>query len=1149
MKFMRNCLSTIRCLFLAFLLISICGAVSAKDKLPLKPERAVHFETNEVTWLSLDISPDGKTLVIEAVGHLYTLDANGGEAEQITKGMSFNSQPAWSPNGDWIAFISDRRGTEELWIMKPDGSKPRRISSGSDESELASPTWAPDSSHIVVSETTWPQRTFALKAYHLDGGSGVAITRATSGDTRYSDRWNALGAQYSPDGEFLYYAGKYGGFGYDLRFPIWQIYRREMKSGDQDMLTSSVGSAFRPAISPDGRLLVYGTRNDSRTQLRMRDLRTGVDSVLVSEVTRDEQESRFTRDLLPGYTFTPDGNKVIFTADGKIRTVDVNTRDMTEIAFSLIVNRKIGPRLYFPYRIGIGPVKVRLARDVAMSPNGQRAVFTALGKLHSVDLDTGEVQPLGKSGDYIAQPTWSPNGRHLAYVTWSFEGGHVYTMRANGRGKPKRLTTIPAYYSEPLWFSDNKQIIAVRATSQERLYQGSDWGQLAATDLVSIPVGGGDIRVIRPSRGLRTPHLGPDPGRIYLYRSPGVFGTGDSGIVSIRLDGSDWKRHLVAEGTGIYFAQGPVPARAAMLSPDGSHALALSADQLHLFRMFRNQLPFIETNVHNASIPVIQLTDVGADDFGFSSDGKAIHWTVGSTLYVRPIDAIDFVEEEEEESEDEADETQEDEEPDTDNNGGDSDGESSDETENEDKSDGGTDGDEDSAENESDTEVAEGDDKAAEEEKDELKEEHESVVSYELTVYRPRYSPTGTLVLTGATIIPMSSNDEELVENATIVVQNDRFHFVGSDYTPPDDATVMDISGHFVMPGYVDTHAHFRIHREVLGSQAPSLMANLAYGVTTGIDVQPSTVDVLDYQDLVDAGAMIGTRPLSTGPGVFSNNSFHSRSHALAILDRYKKHYRVHNLKAYISGGRKQRQWLVQAAKELQLMPTTEGGLDFKGGITHAIDGFSGHEHNFPSTDLRRDIVELVARSEIAYTPTLLVNYGGPSGGSWFFTNESPYGDSKLARYTSPQLLQSSALRRNWFHPNQYVFSKFAEQALKLVRAGGKVGVGAHGELQGLGYHWELWALHSGGFSNFEALRAATRHGAEMIGISQDVGTLEVGKLADLVVLTANPLEDIRAIAAIRYVMQGGVMRDAETLDEIWPVSQSAPELNWGLDP
>ena len=1120
-------------------LVSLLLAMScfAEDSLPLTPERSVKFETSEVTWLSLDVSPDGERLVLEAVGHLYTMDINGGVANQITDGMSFNSTPAWSPDGEWIAFVSDRRGQEELWITNPDGSETRRLSTGSFNSELTSPTWAPDSSHVVVAETTWPQRVYALKAYHLDGGSGVSVTAVASSDMPNNDRWNATGPKYSPDGKFVFYAGKYGGFGYDLRFPLWQIYRLELKSGETDQVTSAVGSAFRPELSPDGRLLVYGTRHGTDTQLRIRNLESGAESVLASSVIRDEQESRFTRDLLPGFTFTPDGKRLIFTSDGKVRSLDLETRDLTEISFSLTVDRGLGPRLYFPYRMGFGPVKARLARDVAVSPDGSSAAFSALGKLHRVDLDTGSVEPIGKIEEYAAQPTWSVDGRHIAYVTWSFDGGHVWTMRANGRGKPRRITDVAAFYSQPLWFGDNKQIIVVRASAQQRIYAGSDWGQHTGSDLIALPIGGGEPKPIRPARGLTAPHLGPDPQRIYLYHSPFVFGGSDSAIVSIRLDGTDLQRHFSAKGAGIYYSQDPVASPAARLSPTGGHALAISANQLFLFRLFHTQFPHIDANVSNAPVPVVRLTDVGADQFGFTRDGKHVHWTAGSTLHVRPISEIRFREETDTDGADDSAEAGDDNEIETSEGSDDSIAETDEKSEPDASAEG-----EDSAES---AVAASAGDASAEEQ---LLEEHESVRTHELTVYRARYAPKGTLVLAGATLIPVTGDEAEAVENATIVVKNDRVDLITTgEYVPGPDAEVMDVSGLFVVPGYVDTHAHFSIHRNVLGTQSASLMANLAYGITTGIDVQPSTVDVLDYQDLVDAGAMVGTRPLSTGPGVFSDNSFESRRHAHAILERYKNNYRVHNLKAYISGGRKQRQWMVEASKELKLMPTTEGGLDFKGGITHAIDGFSGHEHNFPSTDLRRDVVELVARSGLAYTPTLLVNYGGPSGESWYFTLESPYDDAKLRRYTPPQLLESRALRRNWFHPSQYVFSQLAAQAHKLVDAGGKVGVGSHGQLQGLGFHWELWSIHSGDFTNFEALRAATRHGAEMIGIAQDVGSIEEGKLADMVVLTANPLEDIRATASIRHVIQGGVVRDGETLEELWPIERPAPELHWGI--
>src|SRR5690606_24776102 len=220
---------------------------------------------------------------------------------------------------------------------------------------------------------------------------------------------------------------------------------------------------------------------------------------------------------------------------------------------------------------------------------------------------------------------------------------------------------------------------------------------------------------------------------------------------------------------------------------------------------------------------------------------------------------------------------------------------------------------------------------------------------------------------------------ETVIEDAVVLIENDRIAAVGrrGEVTIPDGVERIDLRGRYVLPGFIDTHAHFRPLRRVLDTTNWAFLANLAYGVTTGLDVQPSTTDILSYQDLIDAGLMLGPRALSTGPGLFSNNDIESRRHAEAVLRRYRDSYRVHNLKAYLSGNRKQRQWIVQAARALELMPTTEGALDMKLDLTHVLDGFSGNEHNFPLLTLQRDVVELVARSGIGYTPTLLVTYGG----------------------------------------------------------------------------------------------------------------------------------------------------------------------------
>lgn len=294
---------------------------------------------------------------------------------------------------------------------------------------------------------------------------------------------------------------------------------------------------------------------------------------------------------------------------------------------------------------------------------------------------------------------------------------------------------------------------------------------------------------------------------------------------------------------------------------------------------------------------------------------------------------------------------------------------------------------------------------------------------------------------------------------------------------------------------------------------------------------------------------MIGPRIYHTGPGVFSAEGLRDLDHARDVLRRYKDYYRINTFKMYMSGNREQRQWLIQAARELELMPTTEGGLDFKLNMTHTIDGYPGLEHSIPVSPLYQDVVQLFATTQTTYTPTLLVAYGGPWAENWFFTRENPLDNEKLLVLHPFEDLEAKASRRTrgagWFHENQHVFYKHAAFLNDLLQAGGRVGVGGHGQLHGLGFHWELWSVASGGMTNHDALRAATILGAEAIGFGGDVGSIEAGKLADLVILDANPLEDLRNSDDVHAVMKNGRLYAGRNLDQLWPDERALPDYHW----
>jgi Tol biopolymer transport system component len=1049
------------------------------------PTQTVSFETDEGTWLALDVHPDGQRLVFSLLGDLYMLPLSGGRARRITSGPAYDVQPRFSPDGRSLAFASDRDGLENLWTCDLDGGHLRQVSHEK-EHTVSAPEWSPDGSYLVGRKRLTdrsPLGTVELWLFHLKGGEGVALTKK-------DEQPDAADPTFSPDGRFLYFSAREARYRYDrnVNEGIWQIKRLDRRTGQTIQMLGEFGGSAAPVVSPDGKSLAYVRRVRAQTRLELLELGSGRTRVLLPNVERDLMEGFSFHGVYPGYAWTPDGRELVLSSEGRLWRVAVADGTRQAVPFTAQVEQTLAETVRSPRRVPEGPLRARIVRWPVESPDGRLLVFSALGQLHAQELPKGTPRRLTQARDFEYAPAFAPDGRSLVYVTWNdTAGGQVWRLGLEAGATPRQLTSVPAQYVNPSFSPDGRKIVFVKSSGVT--FRAGDPVDELWHELWWVPSEGGEAHYVigtknrSANRRMPRPTFSADGERVFYLEDEDGKPTEvpKAVLVSVQLDGTDRREHL----------RWP-KAEEAVPSPDGRWVAYSELHDAYVVPLPEAGKGPVDVST-DGPLPIARLSEEGGEWLSWADQGRTVGWIFGPTYRRIALDKA-FPEPK----------------PDTPPASGATGKAKADKTDKADK---------------------------AKSDKQDAKPALPESQAIEIVLEAPRAAPSETVAYRGARVVTMKG--DEVLDNATLVVTGARISAVGpaASVSIPAGARVVDVSGRTIIPGLFDEHAHLHYSAlDVLPQRPWKYLANLAYGVTTTHDPSAATHEVFGQAELVESGRMIGPRIFSTGFILFGADD--PGRAPIKSLDDARHHVRrlkslgAFSVKSYMQPRRDQRQWVLQAAREEGMLVVPEGGGDLEMDMTMVLDGHTTIEHALPVTPLRKDVVQLLARSGTAYTPTLLVAYGGLSGDRWFHQHYDMWKDEQLQRYVPQSVVDTLGRIRSVMatDPADWHHIDVARSARDVLRAGGRVCLGGHGQMQGLGPHWEMWAFVQGGMTPLEALRVATRLPAETLGLERDLGSLESGKLADFVVLAKNPLEDIHNSTSVALVVKNGQAYTPEEL-------------------
>jgi imidazolonepropionase-like amidohydrolase/Tol biopolymer transport system component len=1048
---------------------------------PYAYDTSVALDVDEGTWMSLDVSPDGKEIVFDLLGDLYTMPIGGGEAKSLTSGIAWDMQPRYSPDGKWIAFTSDRSGGDNIWVIGRDGKNPQQVTKESFRLPN-SPAWTPDSQYVAARKHFTGTRSLGageIWLYHRSGGEGLQMTK------RANEQKDTGEPAFSPDGRYLYYSedttpGRIYEYNKDPNGQIYVIKRMDRQDGRTIDFVRGPGGSIRPTPSPDGKSLAFVRRVRYKTALFVKDLESGIERPIWDGLERDMQETWAIHGVYPGIAWTPDSRSVVLWAGGRIHRVDIATKTVALIPFHVKDTRQVAQAVRWPVNVSTGQLisagtassgapgtfPVRMLRWVTVSPDGKRVAYGALGSIYVRDLPNGTPRRLTKQTDSLEfYPSWSRDSQSIVYASWNDETLGSIRVASAATGASRAVTDKPGHYVAPVFSPDGAKIAFRKETGG--YLRSSAWS--ADPGIYSVPASGGKPALV--TRATSDPFFGKDSDRVYFVK----FDGGDQAapakriLASIRLDGSDEREHYLSE-----------VAQEFTISSDGKWLAFRERYNAYL-------TPFVETGRRvdigpkSKAVPVARVSRDAGEFLNFSGDSSRLYWAEGPELFQRDLkDAFAFLPGAPEKL------------PDA---------------------------------------PAQG-----------------MNIGFDAPIDAPPAS--SVVAFTGGRVVTMKGT--EVLEDGVVLVEGSRIKAVGrkGEVAVPPGAKIVDASGKTVLPGLVDAHWHGPVGADaMIPQQNWHTDASLAFGVTTIHDPSNDTGEIFSAAEMARAGIIRGPRIFSTGTILYGAAGEYKAE--IDSLDDARGHLRrmkaagAISVKSYAQPRRDQRQQVLAAAREIGIMVVPEGASLFMHNMTMVVDGHTTVEHTIPVPNAYKDVLALWPPTRVGYTPTLLVGYGGNWGENYWYQKTNVWENPKLSRFVPPFVLDPRSRRRTMVPENEFNHFAIAKIAANLDSEGVLVNTGAHGQREGLGLHWEIWMMAQGGLSPHEALRCATANGAKTLGMDASIGTLEPGKLADIIVIDGNPLQDIRQSEKVLWTMLNGRLYDANTLNETYPREKKRAKYWW----